>query len=94
MIDLGSALPSALNRLKRLEVGGFVELLTFKRDRGVEILRTGEDRFEVREFGYRDETVQAGQKDLRRLLKTVLKREFPRSNKVHLREGQRGSGGR
>lgn len=94
MIDLGAALPATLDRLKRLPLGGFVELLTFKRDRGVEILRVGEDTFEVREFGFCDETSRTGLRDVRKRLKTVLKREFPRSNKVHLREGQRGSGGR
>lgn len=94
MIDLGSALSAALDRLKRLPVGGVVELLTFKRDRGAAILRVDNDVFEVREFGFRDETARADLKGVRKLLKTVLKREFPRSNKVHLREGQRGSGGR
>ncbi|WP_272699318.1 hypothetical protein [Desulfovibrio sp. Fe33] len=86
MIDMGSALATALARLKKLPDGGTLELLTFKRDRGVSVRRTG-DAYEIREFGYLDETSATTAKDLKKRLKTILKREFPRSNKVHLREG-------
>ena len=85
MIDLGSALPTALSRLKKLPDGAVLELLTFKRDRGVAVRKTG-DVFEVREFGFRDETCTEDAAGLKKRLKTILKREFPRSNKVHVRE--------
>ncbi|EGB14838.1 hypothetical protein DND132_1631 [Pseudodesulfovibrio mercurii] len=83
MIDLGAALPTALSRLKTLPDGAVLTLLTFKRDRGVAVRRV-DDGFEVREFGYRDETVLEDADGLRKRLKGALKREFPRSNKVHL----------
>ena len=85
MIDLGSALPTALSRLKKLSDGAVLELLTFKRDRGVAVRKTG-PLFEVREFGFRDETCTENLAGLKKRLKTILKREFPRSNKVHVRE--------
>jgi len=87
MIDMGAALATTLARLKKLPDNGTLELLTFKRDRGVLVRRTG-DGFEVREFGYREEISDVSAKDLKKRLKTILKREFPRSNKVHLREGR------
>lgn len=91
MIDLGSALSTALSRLKRLPDGAVLTLLTFKRDRGVAVRKTG-GAFEVREFGYRDETATEDAAGLKKRLKGVLRREFPRSNKVHLLEDREGAG--
>lgn len=85
MIDLGAAIPTALARLAKLPEGATLELLTFKRDRGVALRRIG-GRIEIREFGFRDETTLVDAGGLKKHLRTVLKREFPRSNKVHLRE--------
>ncbi|MGE4423715.1 MAG: hypothetical protein AB7D39_15580 [Pseudodesulfovibrio sp.] len=85
MIDLGAALPTALSRLRKLPDGAVLELLTFKRDRGVAVRKVGAG-FEVREFGYLDETSTEDAAGLRKRLKAILKREFPRSNKVHVRE--------
>ena len=84
MIDIAGAVLNTLSRLKKLPVGQGLELLTFKRDRGLRIRRTGEDRFAATEFGFRDETVETDLKGMRRVLKSILKREFPRSNKVRV----------
>jgi len=85
VIDIGAALPTALSRLKKLPDGATLELLTFKRDRGAAVRRTGAV-YEVREFGYRNENSVEDARGLKKRLKTILKREFPRSNKVRLRE--------
>ncbi|XXJ21026.1 hypothetical protein ACR42D_16095 [Desulfovibrio caledoniensis] len=85
MIDLGAALPTALSRLDKLPDGAVLELLTFKRDRGVAVRKVGAG-FEIREFGFRDETHAEDGPGLKKRLKAILKREFPRSNKVHVRE--------
>lgn len=85
MIDIAGAVPAILSRLKKLPTGGGLELLTFKRDRGLRIVRLGRDRFEAAEFGFRADTVRADLKSMKRVLRTVLKREFPRSNKVRVR---------
>ena len=87
MIDINGAVQTALTRLKKLPVGRSLELLTFKRDRGVRIRKTDHDCFEVAEFGFLDQTVEANQNSMKKLLKTVIKREFPRSNKVRVLEG-------
>lgn len=88
MIDINGAVPNVLTRLKKLPVGQTLELLTFKRDRGLRITRTGKDLFTAREFGFRAETHEADLKEMKRVLKTVLKREFPRSNKVRVNRVQ------
>lgn len=84
MIDIGGAIPNILTRLKKLPVGEGLELLTFKRDRGLRIRRTGEDAFTATEFGFHAETYEVDLKAMKKLLKAVLKREFPRSNKVRV----------
>lgn len=85
MIDINTAVPTVLSRLRKLPEDATLELLTFKRDRGVRIQRHG-DAYAVTEFGFRDETASVDLKSLKKLLKTIVKREFPRSNKAHLRE--------
>ena len=90
MIDIAGAVPTILSRLKKLPPGHGLELLTFKRDRGMRIRRTGEDRFAATEFGFRTQTVEADLKGMKRVLKSVLKREFPRSNKVRVNTLENG----
>lgn len=86
MLDIAGAIPNILTKLKKLPVGNSLELLTFKRDRGVRITKTGADSFTATEFGYQAATFEADLKGMKKLLKTVLKREFPRSNKIRVRE--------
>lgn len=88
MIDIGGAVPNIMTRLKKLPVRHGLELLTFKRDRGLRICRTDESTFSATEFGFRTETNQTDLKGMKKLLKTVLKREFPRSNKIRIHEMQ------
>jgi len=84
MIDRANAIPSILIRLKKLPRGFGIDLRTFKRDRSVTIRRNGDDTFTVTENGFRSETFTTGIKDMRKLLKMLLKREFPRSNKIRV----------
>ena len=84
MIDKANAIPTILTRLKKLPVGSGIDLRTFKRDRSVIIRRNGNDLFSVTENGFRTETFTTDIKGMRKLLKTLLKREFPRSNKIRV----------
>ncbi len=86
MIDMAGAIPAILTKAKKLPVGHGLDLRTFKRDRSVTIRKTGEDSFEVIETGYDHNRFQSDHKGLKRLLKTLLKREFPRSNKIRVYE--------
>lgn len=85
MLDKSGALPDILSRAKKLPVGDGLELRTYKRDRAVTIVRTGENGYEVREEGFENRTFSSDLKGLKRLVKTLLKREFPRSRKIRLR---------
>ncbi|WP_319470946.1 hypothetical protein [uncultured Pseudodesulfovibrio sp.] len=84
MIDKAGAIPNILTRLKKTAIGSGIDLRTYKRDRSVVIMRTATDSFSVRENGFRQETFDVDTKGLKKLLKTLLKREFPRSNKIRV----------
>ncbi|MGL1862810.1 MAG: hypothetical protein OCC46_09850 [Pseudodesulfovibrio sp.] len=86
MIDKAGAIPTILTKLKKLPIGHGLDLRTFKRDRSVVILRMADDEYTVKENGFQKETFATDLKGMRKLLKTLLKREFPRSNKIRVYE--------
>ncbi|NDV27855.1 hypothetical protein [Desulfovibrio sp. JC010] len=84
MLDKASAIETVIRKLKKLPVGRGLDLRTYKRDRSVVILRTAEDDFEVIEDGFDQQRFSEDFKGLKKLLKKLLKREFPRSNKIRV----------
>lgn len=84
MLDKSAALVTVLGRAEKLPVGRGLDLRTYKRDRSVAVVRRGGDSFEVREDGFEKRTHETTLKGLKKLLKTLLKREFPRSRKIRL----------
>lgn len=84
MIDKAGAIPTILSMLKKLENGNGLDLRTFKRDRSVTIVRIGENSFSINEKGFETQSFETNLKGMRKLLKTLLKREFPRSNKIRV----------
>jgi hypothetical protein len=61
-----------------------MEILSYKRNRGIEILLRDSDTIWVRERGYVEEEYLIDREGLPKLLKSLLKREFPRSRKIRL----------
>ena len=86
MIDKATALESVLRKLKKLPVGHCIDLRTYKRNRSLLIIHIKNGDFVVHEDGYETLTHEAGLKSMRKLLKTLFKREFPRSNKIRMYE--------
>ncbi len=85
MNDKASIIPHVMERLDKLEKGQCLDMRTFKRNRSVAIICTGKDNFTVMERGFHEETWEdLTAEKIKRLLKTLLKREFPRSNKIRL----------
>lgn len=84
MIDRARAERIVAERALGLAPGEGLRASCFKRDRSVCVLRTGEDRFVVQEDGFRKENLESDAASLLRVLKKCFRREFPRSNKLHL----------
>ncbi len=72
-----------------------MELLSWKRDRSLVIVRQADGRVLVEERGFQHQEYTVEQGRLKKLLKTLVRREFPRSRRIrvmiHEPEAQCGS---
>ncbi len=84
LVNIESAMVKALTALKKMPVGQGLEMLSYKRNRGISILRTSLDHYRVWERGYLEQDVTVTEKQISRTLKGMMKREFPRSRKVRI----------
>ncbi|MGL4454220.1 MAG: hypothetical protein ACRCTZ_23970 [Sarcina sp.] len=84
MVDMSNFIDFTFMKLKQIEIGEAVRLSTFKKDRHITIFKC-EDSFILQEHGY-DKKIfhDLDKRKLKRLLKTLAKKEFPRSNMLHL----------
>ncbi len=82
LVNRESALRKVLNCLKKAELGNGVEILSYKRNRGIVVLKKSLDMFLLKEKGYLDQQLECTSRELQRHLKSMMKREFPRSRKV------------
>ena len=84
MLDISALIPAIQAKLDKLPPGHALDLRTYKRNRSVIIRRENEDLFLVVENGfYRDRFTVPGDK-IKKTLKKMLKKEFPRSRKVRV----------
>lgn len=84
LINIDSALNRTIIALLKLPQDAGIEILSYKRDRGLSILRLSEDEFQVVERGYYKQELRLGTGELAKALKIMIKREFPRSRKVRV----------
>ncbi|HHD56611.1 MAG TPA: hypothetical protein ENK89_02895 [Desulfobulbaceae bacterium] len=84
LINIQSAIKRVAQIVRRLEPTQGVEILTYKRNRGITIIKVDEETLSVQERGYEEQTHLVCIGELTRLLKTLAKREFPRSRKVRV----------
>ena len=84
LINLDTAFKRIIMMLKKMESKRGVEILSYKRNRGVVILRLSEAEFFVRQRGYEEAEYIVSFEGLTKILKSILKQEFPRSRKVRI----------
>ena len=84
LVNIQSAIKQVQQIVRRLEPPQGVEILTYKRNRGVTIIRIDEETLSVQERGYEEHIFQVGVDELPKLLKSIARREFPRSRKVRV----------
>jgi hypothetical protein len=83
-VDNGRILQETLLRLTKLDEGEGVLLQPYKKDRSVCIILR-KNRYQVFEHGFdiQEFTVERGK--IRKVLKRLCRKEFPRSNKIWLK---------
>jgi hypothetical protein len=84
LMNIDTALNRTIATLLKLQPEEGIEILSYKRNRGVSVLRLSEGEFRVIERGYLEQELRLAPKELGKALKTIIKREFPRSRKVRL----------
>ena len=84
LINIDTAIKRTIQMLRKLSAPQGVEILTYKRNRGVSVIIEDEDLLAVRERGYEEKEYSVSFNDLPKLLKSISKREFPRSRKVRV----------
>lgn len=86
LLNIKSVLTTVLNSLEKVPLGRGIEMLSYKRDRGVSVIKEEENKFLVKEHGFQEKTWEIEKTGLEKLLKTVMKREFPRSRKLRVQK--------
>jgi hypothetical protein len=84
MIDKTKIIDTVCKRLEKLPLGHYIDLKTYKRNRTVMIVKVDEKKLLVIEDGYFKDRFLIKPDKLKKILKTLLKMEFPRSKKIRL----------
>jgi len=82
-VDKGRLIQEAVARLSKLADGEGLLLQPYKKDRSVYVMRRGNTYFVV-ERGFARKEFTVDKKKIKKLLKTLCRKEFPRSNRVWL----------
>lgn len=84
MIDRDKIIGTVVEKLKKLPVEHYLDLRTYKRNRSLVIVKKSEDDFLIIEDGYFHERYHLQSDKLKKTLRSLLKKEFPRSHKIRL----------
>ena len=84
MIDKTNIIPTLLRRLDKLSVGHCLDVRSYKRDRGLLIVKAAPTHYRIIEDGFEARRLEVAEEDLKKTLKTLVKREFPRSNRLRV----------
>lgn len=82
LVNKDAVLKDCLRALKKVAIHEGIELLSYKRNRTIAVIRLDVDTFLIRENGFVTEERIVSLEKLGKTLKTGIKREFPRSRKV------------
>lgn len=84
LVNIATVATDVKRVLKKIPYPGGIELLSYKRNRGIAILKQEDSTLILRESGYEEQEIVIPSAKLTKELKTMVKREFPRSRKVRL----------
>ncbi|CAG36967.1 hypothetical protein [Desulfotalea psychrophila] len=85
MINKANLKSTLQKRMGQLEEGQLLAFLTFKRDRTIYILRQNGKTFALYQDGFEKKSYEGLEPaKLLKIFKTAAKKEFPRSNKIHI----------
>ena len=84
MVDKTAIIPVMREKIDKLPVKHSIDLRTYKRNRSVLFIKEPQDKLRIIENGFEQMEFLIPTSKLEKSLKKILKREFPRSNKIRL----------
>lgn len=82
MIPIENFIEDAIRKLRKLEVYSRLDIRTYKKDRSI-VIEKLEEGYNLYEDGFeKEEFKNLSQEELKKLLKVLQRKEFPRSNMV------------
>ncbi|MFN2355599.1 MAG: hypothetical protein ABR512_13890, partial [Desulfopila sp.] len=72
LVNISTVLADTRRKLKKIAPPGGIELLSYKRNRGIAIIKRANGTLEIREHGYRDQCVEVSPDNLAKELKAML----------------------
>lgn len=84
MLHISNFIPHAIYHLQDIQEYEFLIYQSYKKDREISIQKLPNQLFNVYEKGFSHQQFNnINQKELKKLLKSLQKKEFPRSNQLH-----------
>lgn len=77
-------IPKIIPKIKSLSQTEKLIFTTYKRNRSITISKLSEEEFIFRQQGYAEKEFKVKEKDLKKVLKKLLKEEFPRSHRIRV----------
>jgi hypothetical protein len=84
LVNIATLFSDVKRTLKKISFPGGIELLSYKRNRSIAILRQEDSQLLLKESGYEEIERLIPPAKLAKELKAMVKSEFPRSRKVRL----------
>jgi len=84
LVNIATIIADTSRALKKIDPPGGIELLSYKRNRGIAIIKKAPEFLLLREKGYNELEFELSEENLAKELKIMIKREFPRSRKLRL----------
>lgn len=84
LVNIDNILQETLRAIKNCPANSGIELMSYKRNRSISLIRLSDTTYLFEERGYQDQQKTIEHDQLSKMLKQACKREFPRSRKVRM----------
>jgi hypothetical protein len=84
MIDKTKIIDTVCERVEGLPTGHYLDMRSYKRNRSIIVAKIDENELLIIENGYFNERIRLKPEKLRKQMKSLVKKEFPRSRKIRL----------
>ncbi len=84
MIHISKLTRTLMHEIDHLAQGHYLDVRCYKKDRAIYFIKEDENIYHIIEDGFKNNEFHMTFQEIEPLLKKLIKREFPRSNQIHL----------